>query len=152
MSISEQKMGIPIRNTQNNLKTSQSFRYHPDDRRKSEPAADRAGALLGLRLTPVIFSCTCPGSCHHEQSREQKNHLYQTHRHPLPFFFALHTKFLCSGKGPEKRSFPDSRARSHGTYPSDACKHARPSLLHAHFCLREHYIITPDPSLFFSII
>ena len=35
--------------------------------------------------------------------------------------------------------FPDSRARSHGTYPSDACKHARPSLLHAHFCLRVLY-------------
>ena len=32
------------------------------------------------------------------------------------------------------------QARSHGTYPSAACKHARPSLLHAHFCLREYYI------------
>lgn len=105
MSISEQKMGIPIRNTQNNLKTSQYFRNHPDNRCRSQPSPNRAGALLGLWLTPVIFSCTCPGSCHHEQPREQKNHLYQTHRHPLLFFFALHTKFLCSGKSPEKLRF-----------------------------------------------
>ena len=32
------------------------------------------------------------------------------------------------------------QARSHGTYPSAARKHAHPSLLHAHFCLREHYV------------
>ena len=49
-------MGIPIRNTQNNLKTSQYFRNHPDNRCRSQPSPNRAGALLGLRLTPVIFS------------------------------------------------------------------------------------------------
>ena len=46
-------MGIPIRNTQNNLKTSQYFRNHPDNRCRSQPSPNRAGALLGLRLTLV---------------------------------------------------------------------------------------------------
>ena len=46
-----------------------------------------------------------------------------------------------SAKVRKTSGFPDPRARSHGTYPSDTCKHARPSLFHAHFCLREHYSI-----------
>ena len=48
---------------------------------------------------------------------------------------------FASAKVRKTSGFPDPRARSHGTYPSDTCKHARPSLFHAHFCLREHYII-----------
>ena len=59
---------------------------------------------------------------------------------PAFLFLILYINYA-SAKVRETRGFPDTRARSHGAYSSDTCKHVRPSMYHVHFCLRAHYIM-----------